>query len=254
VTVNLANVPAVHDSLPNRTAAALVAALAAALGCGSDPPPPAKIPTPAEMRTYWGLNPGSCWIYKDLSTQNTSLIVSVDGPDSVRIAGRTVYIVTYSNPAAPGAADELLLDVDTTPGKMFLARSVDRTANKTETYLADPRPLWGELKYEDGALVFAPTGKLESASTPRDAAAAVAHAWTVIARDRMLSTPDGVKPGLGLNYTRDGALTAVYDLVPTFGMAHLQLHGVDHQVCKARVCDAAGTCTGIDSCTNTFCQ
>lgn len=224
-------------------------------GCGSDPVAPPKVPTAAELRTYWGLNPGSCWVYKDLSGQSAGLTVSVDGPDTVRIAGRTTYIVTQAF-SSGGRPNELLLDVDAEAGKMFLARATKGTTNPatTETYIADPRPLFGELEYDSkGALSFIPESVIESASTPQGTTVAVAHKWTVGARDKALLIPSGATTGMELRYFKNGTREAVYDLVPNFGMAHLQLDGVDYQVCQARVCDAANVCTGVDSCAGVVC-
>lgn len=234
---------------------ATVLSVSLAGACGSDPAPVDPVPTPADMRTFWGLNPGSCWVYKDLTMQSAGITVSVDGPDSARIAGRNVYVLTQSK-SAGGRANELLLDTDT-PGKMFLARSIDGSANPplTETYLEDPRPLWGELDFAaDGTtLEFAPEGPLESAATPRDGTAPIAHKWTVISKTKEAAIPSGPATALQLNYTKAGMLKATYDLVPGFGMAHIQLDGVDYQVCLARVCDAAGVCTGADSCAAATC-
>lgn len=235
-------------------AAALATGGAALTGCGSDPVPPAKVPTPAEMRSYWGLNPGSCWVYKDLSGMSAGLTTSVEGPDTVRIAGRTVYVLTQAK-SSGGRPNELVLDTETN-GQMFLARSTDGsvTPSVVETYLTDPRPVWGVLEYDRaGALVFGPDGTFESAATPKDGAAAIAHKWTIANREKAVATPDGPGTGIELRYSKNGTLEATYDLVPNFGMAHIQLDGVEYQVCQARVCDAAGVCTGVPTCAGVVC-
>lgn len=224
--------------------------------CGSDPPPPPKVPTAAEVRTYWGLNPGSCWVYKDLTGGSGGITSSVDGPDTVRIAGRTTYIYSRATAAAPSSPDEFLIDVDTTPGTMFLARETDGTVTPrvVDTYLDEPRPQWGVFDYDSaGALELFPDNTLETASTPRGATAAIAHKWTVVSRAEMLSTPDGVKPGLLLRYFKDNVRQATYGLVPNFGIASFEIDGTNYQVCLARVCDAAGACTGVETCAAAFC-
>ncbi len=253
----LANVRAVQGFIRTTLRAGLgLAALATALtGCGSDPVPPPKVPTPAEMRTYWGLNPGSCWVYKDLSGMSAGLTTSVEGPDTVRIAGRTTYVLTQSK-SSGGIPNVLLFDTDTTPGEMYLARISDgsKTPAVTDTYLTDPRPVWGLLEYDRaGALVFGVDGTFESASTPQGGSAPVAHKWTVANRAKPVATPEGMNTGLELRYSKDGALTATYDLVPNYGMARIQLDGVEYQLCQARVCDAAGACTGAPTCAGVVC-
>lgn len=229
--------------------------LALGAACGDDPPPAPKVPTAAEMRTFYGLNPGSCWVYKNL-TDSSLFTVSVDGPDTVRIAGKSVFVVTQATASAPGQPNEILLDADTTPGKLFLARYTSGIgqARMTETYLTDPRPLWGELSYVSDALVFAAGDRLESASTPQNGAMAVAHKWTVANRKEAVVKDDGSSAEAHrLLYAKDGVQLAVYDLVPGYGMAHIQLNGTEYQVCKARVCDAMGACTGIDTCASATC-
>jgi len=233
----------------------LVLGTGLALSCGGDPPPVVKVPTAQDMRTFWGLNSGSCWVYKNL-TDNSQFTVSVDGPDTVRIAGKQIYVVNQATASAPGQPNEILLDTDTAPGELYLARYTSGigAARMTETYLTDPRPLWGKLVYEGDALKFAPTNRLESASTPQGGAAPIAHQWTVASRDQAVVKDDGsAAMAHRLLYTKGGVQQAVYDLVPGYGMAHLQLNGTEYQVCLAHVCDGAGTCTGAPTCANVPC-
>ena len=74
------------------------------------------------------------------------------------------------------------------------------------------------------------------------------HRWLVVSRAATAETPMGEQTGFSLQYDAHG-LTRRFTLVPDFGFTNLTDElGVSYQVCAARVCDAAGTCTGASAC------
>jgi hypothetical protein len=227
--------------------------------CGSDPPPVDPTPTAAQVRDFWGLNPGSCWVYRYRpSGQVTDIFasVSISGPDTVRISGKTVYVLTYQ-PAA-SQASEYVLDVDSTPGEIRLARTSEGSGamRVTTTYLAEPRPLWAAFDLDAASSTLKLNdSRFTTSATPEGGGAAIDHQWVVLNEMDTAAVAGGMaQTAIKLSYTRSDAATSNWWLVPGYGMARFTDNAsLDHQVCASRVCDAANNCTGAPSCTNLVC-
>lgn len=236
---------------------ASLASLASVAGCGEDPAPVDPVPTAAEVRSYWGLNPGSCYRYRytpagaQIPAHGTMTIL---GPNTQRIAGKTVYIQSFQLDVG-GEPGEFLLDADTTPGELRLLQFGEGSGpmRVTQTYDESP-PLWTKLEYAaDGSVDFA-DDVFTTQSTPRGGSGAVEHKWIVLNKADMAATPDGVKPAVKLSYSRSGIGTSFYYLVPGFGIANFtDSNNTTYQVCAARVCDASNNCTGAPSCAELMC-
>lgn len=219
---------------------------------------PPKVPTSQEVRSFWGLNPGSCWTYRYVTGSGQSYAkIDVKGPDSNIIAGKTVYIQGYTVASAPSTPNELYLDAETAPD-LRLARSVEgfgmmRTTKVFET----SQPLFSTFKYgSDGTTPELSAQVFETTVTPKVIVGGVSsqgeaerHRWLVTMGMVSAVVHDGsTKTAIELQYTR-GAQTATYKLVPGYGFASFtDFEQRSHQVCNARICDAAGTCTGATSC------
>ena len=80
------------------------------------------------------------------------------------------------------------------------------------------------------------------------------HVWSVLSNSETVATPDGTATAYKLSYVRRGD-TALYWTVPGFGLAKFNdFDNKRYQVCAARVCDSAGTCTGAPSCDELNCS
>ncbi|MFO0724887.1 MAG: hypothetical protein U1E65_13995 [Myxococcota bacterium] len=222
--------------------------------CGADPVPQKQIPTADQARDYYGLGKGSCWRYR---AGATFAILSVDGPDTQRVAGKKVWVVTLHQEA--GGQDLVyLLDVDTTAGKMFLAQWAEGSgANRvTETYDTDPRPVFGTFDFDtdNKTILFAKGDIMETASTPRkvsdtDMPMPIQHKWVVTSRTNMVATSSGTQTAISMSYTH-GTKLSTYNLVPGYGMASFSdSQNTSYQVCAAHVCDSQGVCKGDPDCT-----
>ncbi|MCC7382663.1 MAG: hypothetical protein IT384_12580 [Deltaproteobacteria bacterium] len=245
-------------SLPTLDRGLALGILVTAAACGSDPVPPSTTPTPGQVRDFFGLNGGSCWRYRMSSGTNVFATVRVTGPDTVPVSGKSVFIRAYQPPTT-SQTNDTLLDVDTTPGEIRLARTAEGTTNRViKTYVDEPRPLWAQLKIDREQKVVLAASTFTTLSAPReDPANMVEHKWVVLNAADMATTPSGSVPAMKLSYTRSDGGTELYWLVPGFGMAKFtDTNNVDHVVCASRVCDSAGTCTGEASCDDliTRCQ
>jgi hypothetical protein len=230
--------------------AASVSALAALAACGSEPAPTPKVVTAAEMRAFWGLNPGSCWLYRG----DTEVVAEVSGPDSVSVAGRTVYLLQFRS-LSGGLPREYRLDADSEPGKLLLARLTEGATAQTrvDALYQAPLPVWSTLGYDKaGAIVFNAGDLIETVTTPRattEVPNPMSEAHRVTVRDRMktVGTSSGSASAINIAYEHGGK-TAIWNLVPGYGIALFTQDGVEHQVCAARTCDAQGNCTGAADC------
>lgn len=236
----------------------LLAALAA---CGGDPPPVVMIPTANQARDFYGLGKGSCWRYRYAAGATSAFTtVSVDGPDDKRVAGKVVWVVSVQ-PEVGGQPTQYLLDVDTTPGKMFLAQWAEGSGamRVTETYDTEPRPIFGTFEFDAAnKIVFAKADIMQTASTPRkmsdaDMPVPIEHKWVVLNRMANVATSSGAATAIEMTY-KHGTKLSTYRLVPGYGMASfIDSTNTSYQVCAARVCDSSGACTGASSCANLVC-
>jgi hypothetical protein len=233
-----------------RAGLALALGAAALAACGSDPAPTPKVVTAAEVRAFWGLNPGSCWLYRG----DTEVVAEVTGPDSVSVAGRTVYLLQFRS-LSGGLPREYRLDADSEPGKLLLARLTEGATAQTrvDALYQAPLPVWSTLTYDRaGALVFNEGELIETVTTPRattENPSPMPESHRVTVRDRMktVGTSTGSAAAINIAYERAGK-TAIWNLVPNYGIALFTQDGVEHQVCAARICDAQGNCTGAADC------
>lgn len=237
--------------------------------CGDDEFPTTERPGPDAVRAYYGLGGGSCLRYRYSSGGNTLFArVDVKGPDEQRVAGETVYVWEFRETEAGGFPDEWLLIPG--EGELRLVRSTfGATQQERVTYRYEDadRPLFAQLELDDGEIIFEP-GPFETLTTPercpvQDEActtpeAPFSHVWTVLDDQGMAVTPTGTSTAVELNYEveREGVAESWrYSLVPNFGFARMiSPDGITYQVCAARICDGAGTCTGAPSCDELTCN
>lgn len=222
------------------------------VGCGEEEKPPDPVPTAAQVRNFWGAGAESCWRYRRPSSTgglNTFANVTIKPPNTQVISGKTVYIRSYRPDSSGAPTLEQYLDTETAPD-ITLARSIEGVGvdRVVKTYEASP-PLFARFEFGEGnALQFHET-IFETTSTPKDGMAEN-HKWVVVSTAEPVATHDGMAEAIKLNYTLGGK-TASYALVPGYGFAKFtDFDNVAHQVCAARVCDAAGVCTGVASCTS----
>lgn len=227
-------------------------------GCGGDDGPPREtFPAPDVVRTAYGLNAESCWRYR-FSRDGNSLFatVTVSGPNMDAVAGRTVYIQKYQLESG-GLPTEDYFDTESN-GEIRLLRHAEgaQAQNRvTKRYEEDATPpLFAKFKLDRTGQPILDVGeRFETNSTPKDLPIE-RHVWSVLSNAEMVVTPDGDKAAYKLQYNRETSSTAVYFVVPGFGVARfVDFSGTTHQVCAARVCDGRGACAGADSCASLVC-
>ncbi len=235
-------------------------------GCSGEDPPAVEIPSPAQVRDYFGLNADSCWRYRyKQGSANLYRRADVAGPNETSISGHTVYVrkLAYESGGLPV---EWYLETELN-GEVRLLRSAtgrDRDARETRRYETEPTPLFGALEYDFSGNIDLKVGTrfttetatpdlctgMEQSCAPGPTER---HEWTV-SNTEMVATPDGEEMAIKMNYkvTDDTRTTTeVYWLVPGKGIAKFTGDdGTVYQVCNWRVCDAAGACTGAANCTD----
>jgi hypothetical protein len=227
-----------------------------AAACGEEAPPPRPQPSSAQVRTAFGLGDGSCWRYR-FTSQGASLFatVTVRGPDATVIAGKKVFIRSFSLDSG-GRPDIQYLDAETN-GEVLLRRFDTSDANQRVTYRYDATaPVFARFDLDASGQVRLRDERLETDTTPTDGALE-RHVWTSLP-DETVMTPDGPATSKKLEYrlTRgQGApKVALYNLVPGQGIARfVDFDGTAYQVCAQRVCDGDGQCTGAPSCAELQC-
>lgn len=220
--------------------------------CGSDPPPEKEVPSAETVRNLYGLNPGSCYRYRQLG-QNLYATIDISGPNTNSIAGRTVYVRKYSLDAGGRPVEEYFATDG--EGELRLIRKVDNMGNVSR-YEADANaPLFAKFAFNTKMEAIMKKGdRFSTTATPKDLDPEM-HEWTVLDDARSIVTVnDEMKPGYDLQYRINGGTPSTWRIVPNFGLANFVLDGITHQVCDARVCDASGTCTGAADCATLACQ
>lgn len=235
-------------------------------GCGGEDPPEVQVPTPAEVRDYFGLGADSCWRYRyKQGSANLYRRVDITGPNDTSISGHVVYLRKLAFESG-GLPQEWYLDTES-KGEVRLLRAADgadRQSRETRRYETEPTPLFGQLAFDfggdlaleagvrfttEGATPELCTGEAQTCAP----GAAERHEWTVSGQE-MVSTPDGDEMAFKMSYkvTDDaGSSTEFYWLVPGKGIAKFtDNNGTIYQVCNWRVCDAGGGCVGADNCTD----
>lgn len=239
------------------------------LACGSDEVPPKEVPSPAQVRSYFGINTDSCFRYAYSAGGATVYArISYTGPNMTSIAGKTVFVRAYSKESG-GLPEEWFLNTESN-GQVRLLRSTEGQGGSriTRRYETEPQPLFAELVFDKMNQPGVAVGdRFEVEATPKACigngdctdAPTEKHTWTVLALDRMVTTPEGQVPAVELEYRvqagADAPRVSTYSLVPGKGIAKFtDFTGTLHQVCAWRTCDAAGACTGAASCNDLICN
>lgn len=245
-----------RSSAPACVLASLVLA-----ACGEDKPISRPVPSPEVVRNMYGLGDGSCWRYR-FAQGGTSLYatVSVSGPNTTAIAGKTVFVRKLQLESG-GLPLEDYFDTSA-DGEVRLLRHVEGQQGDrvTKRYEDDPEPpLFAKFIVVDADTARLTLGESwETTPTPKELPIE-RHVWSVLSETDPVDTPSGEQPSYKLNYNRSaggGAMaTSTFNVVPGFGVARfVDFDGTMYQVCDARVCDAAGTCTGAASCDALACN
>jgi hypothetical protein len=228
-------------------------ALIAAGACSSDPPEEKKIPTGEEVRSLYGLGPGSCYRYKNL-TNGLFSTFDIAGPNTNSIAGRTTFVRKYSQDSGGRPVEEYFAtDGD---GEVRLIRLVDSAGMVKRYETDDVAPLFAKFAFNTKNEAIMKTGdRFLVNAQPKDMDAEM-HEWTVLSDSGEAVLPDGMTAtGYSLQYKINGGSTTTWSIVPDFGVASFtDTTGKIHQVCAARVCDAVGNCTGAESCSQLICN
>lgn len=247
----------------------LLAPFALLAACGGDDPPPKEVPSPAQVRSYFGINTESCFRYAYSAGGATVYArISYSGPNMTSIAGKTVYLRAYSKESG-GLPEEWFLDTESN-AEVRLLRSTEGQGGSriTRRYETEPQPLFAELAFDKMNQPSVAVGdRFEVESTPKECigngdctdAPAEKHTWTVLALDRMVTTPEGMLPAVELEYRVQAGTNAprvsTWSLIPGRGIAKFtDFTGTLHQVCAWRTCDASGACTGAPSCNDLVCN
>ena len=242
-----------------RCGAVFVAVAGGAYGCGEDSAPVRiEAPAPELVREAYGLGGGSCYQYQ---AGNLSATVTVDGPNTTSIVGRTVYRWSFRLQAG-GLPNDWFLDTESN-GEVRLLRSVEGQTSQERTTRNYQDPGAAPLFYRvirdfDGSALLVDS-RFKTDVTPDcagpgcpDPVPVEEHEWTVQSNPDPVSTPEGEATPVELLYRRtiDGQQdTAVYSLVPGRGFARIRtFDGTVYQVCNWRYCDGEGNCTGAASC------
>lgn len=227
-----------------------------AASCGSDPRPPVEVPSAAQSRDFLGFGAGSCWRYRFRpagAQLDTYATVTLIGPDTQRISGRTIYIWSYQKETG-GLPLEWLLDFDSEASKVILRRFDEGRGPDGVTTYDEGAPVWMEFKFDTSKKVDFAKDIFESGAVPRGGSMTIEHTWVVLNRMAMAATPSGVVPAISMSYERTGADEASFSLVQSYGFASFtDSENILHQVCASRTCDSANNCTGADSCANLVC-
>jgi hypothetical protein len=229
-----------------------ILALLFALGCGGRERPPVELATKEQVRDFYALNADSCWLYR--FNDNLRLSITVSAPNDRVIAGKTVYIMKFNRLTGGGLPDEWYLDAETRP-EIRLLRSVvgaSEDVRMTSRY-ETTGPLFAKFELDAMKQAILEVGeRFETETTPLDkdgnALELEQHRWTVQSNTEMVTTSDGEKTAVTLDYRKNGT-PSTWWLVPGYGFAKFQsFDGTTYQVCDARVCDSTGACTGAPDC------
>ena len=211
-----------------------------------DPPEreEAKVPTADEVRTFMGLVDGNCWRYK-LSGSRTYLTMSVNGPNTIAVAGRSLYVKNWLSDSGDVSREEYF-DMSTA-GELHLAREIDGRGVMAEvrTYLTDPLPLLGRFDFDMMDKMQFAVAIFKTTSTPMGLEAED-HQWTVINAETTGTKHDGMTSDAVELSGQRGSQASRYTLIPGYGYSkYTDASGRSYQVCDACVSDTDGGCTDM---------
>ena len=213
------------------------------LACDPPAPPEEAVPSGDEIRQFMGLVDGNCWRYRRSGTR-TYLNMSVSGPNTIAVAGRSLYVREWLSDSGDAAREEYF-DLST-PSELRIAREKDGRGTMAEirSYTEDPLPLVGKFQYGDEmmAVEFAES-IFKTFATPMDLMAED-HQWTVINTEASAVTHDGMmKTAIELSSQRGSAISR-FTLVPGYGYTKFtDTSGQTYQICDACIGSVDGECT-----------
>ncbi|MBK8013985.1 MAG: hypothetical protein IPK13_21895 [Deltaproteobacteria bacterium] len=238
-----------------------------AVGCASlDPPPETEVPTAAEVRTFFGLLPGSAWRYRRATGGTARAYIT--GPDTASIAGKTAYVRRVRLQESEAIEEAWFFDGDAADGALRILRMTElaKTSAESATLLTrrfeqDPVPEIGRLSYaaRDGALkepTLKAGARFDTESVARLCTEECGEGETETHRWSVLNAGEATLPvgfeaygtaTVRMSYQRGGArpASATYDFVPGFGLIRFSdFSGTDYLLCAAYVCPDEAGCIG----------
>jgi hypothetical protein len=222
----------------------LCATLVSLVAC--DPPErdPAKIPSSDEVRTYMGLVDGNCWRYR-LSGSRTYLTMSVDGPNTIAVAGRSLYAKNWLSDSGDVSREEYF---DTSyEGELRMAREIDGRGTMAEvrTYLSEPLPLVGRFDFDAMDKMQFAEAIFKTTATPMGLEKED-HQWTVINTAATGTKHDGTSAEAVEISGQRGTSASRYTLIPGYGYSkYTDATGRSYQICDACVSDKDGGCSDM---------
>lgn len=239
--------------------------LLAGFACSGGDVPGVERPTAAEVQTFYGLHPGTCFRYR-IPAKQTFGRIEVTGPNTQSIAGRTVF------------DQELFLDTAERPyrwqfelagdAELRLLRWIEGSGSQqlTKRYEAVASPLFMQLEYDREDNVDVERGARFEVDTMPEVCGQGScdnpqpmerHSWLVLEEPKTVPTPDGEMEAIQLQYrlTVDAETkTARYELVPGRGVASFtDFEGTIHSICAWKTCNADGSCTVDTPCNELTC-
>ncbi len=240
-----------------------------ASACSGGGPIEIDKPTSDEVRTFYGLNPGSCTTY-EIPARNISGRIEVTGPNEISIAGETVFdqrLILQS--AERPFSRQFKTDAE---GEVRLLRSSTGAGREeiTSRYEDVTAPIFLGLAYDRaGEVILEPGAKFDIETTPELCGQMInngescqqgmleRHVWQVFEALKTVPTPDGEMEAVELLYRRTiGAETdeARYQLVPGRGIVGFtDFSGDRYNICAWKTCGTDGTCDTDVACSDMLC-